>query len=128
VLCSVSSVSRTLRLTEFSVNTAEYAVGPRNPVLRNDEVKLSGDLWEIVEDICLPCAVPKVIGSIGEGCCIGRVGAVDSSCKLEGLIGAAGCWMRVGYGEALLELAGNEGKRSPVSLDGALGFVNGAGW
>jgi hypothetical protein len=78
-------------LPEFSVKTAEYAVGPRNPLFRNDEVKLSGDLWEMVDDICLPCAVPRVIGSIGEGCCVGRVGAVISSCKLEGLIGAADC-------------------------------------
>jgi hypothetical protein len=77
---------------EFSVKTAEYAVGPRNPLLfRNDEVKLSGDLWEIVEDICLPCAVPRVIGSIGEGWFIERVVALDSSCKLDGLMGAAGC-------------------------------------
>jgi hypothetical protein len=82
----------------------------------------------MVDDICLPCAVPRVIGSIGEGCCMGRVDAVDSSCRLEGLIGAADCWMRVGYGEALFELAGNEGMCSPVSLDEALVFVNGAGW
>jgi hypothetical protein len=82
----------------------------------------------MVEDICLPCAVPKVIGSIGEACCIERVDALDPSCKLEGLIGANVCWMRDGYGEALFELAGNEGNRSGVSLDEALAFVKGAGW
>jgi len=82
----------------------------------------------MVEDICLPCAVPRVIGSIGEGCCIERVDALDPSCKLEGLIGAVGCCMREGYGEALFELAGNEGNRSGVSLNEALAFVNGAGW
>jgi hypothetical protein len=108
-------MAKQIHLPEFSVKTAEYAVGPRNPLLfRNDEVKLSGDLCEMVEDICLPCAVPRVIGSIGEGWFIERVDALDSSCRLEGLIGATGCCMRVGYGEALFELAGNEGKRSDV--------------
>ena len=82
----------------------------------------------MVEDICLPCAVPRVIGSIGEGWFIERVDALDSSCKLEGLIGATGCCMRDGYGEARFELAGIEGRRSGVSLEEALGFVNGAGW
>lgn len=53
----------------FSVYTAEYAVGPRNPVRlfsRND-VKLPGDLCEIVDDIWRPCAAPTAIGRHGDG-------------------------------------------------------------
>lgn len=105
---------------------------------RND-VKLPGDLCEIVDDIWRPCAAPTAIGRHGDGWyeCAGALACpVDPFAMPKlvcgalggGLIGVVCCCTRAGYGEALRGLFDRDFALCGPTLEEPLVLVNGAGW